>query len=175
MTRLTMITMKICEHHLKHHEYMYLLMVWMHKVSPILQIFFWHCIHSVDPENPLVHVNFPFVNGVQYADVVIPCKPTSKKVQLELIKDGDEVCRTMKRKCDFFFFFNQRIAFVWPKSFDTGKVLFLLWLEEHNDHESNQEIYAFNICKFNDSIMTFYDGCLHMFRSNTFLNIKCTN
>lgn len=45
----------------------------------------------LDPENPLVYVDFPFINAVQYADVVIPCKPTSKKVELELIKDGDRV------------------------------------------------------------------------------------
>lgn len=47
-------------------------------------------MHS-DPENPIVQINYPFVHGIQFEDVVIPCKPTSKKVQLELIKDGDVV------------------------------------------------------------------------------------
>lgn len=44
-----------------------------------------------DPQNPLVQVTNPLVNGAQYQDIVIPCKPTSKMWDIQLIKEGDEV------------------------------------------------------------------------------------
>lgn len=44
-----------------------------------------------DPRNPLVPVNNPFVNGAQYQEVTVPCKPSSKMWEVQLIKDGDEV------------------------------------------------------------------------------------
>lgn len=44
-----------------------------------------------DPQNPLVPVPNPFLNGAQYQDIVIPCKPSSKMWDIQLIKEGDEV------------------------------------------------------------------------------------
>lgn len=44
-----------------------------------------------DPQHPLVPIANPFVNGAQYQQVDIPCKPSSKRWKLQLIKDGDEV------------------------------------------------------------------------------------
>lgn len=49
----------------------------------------YFCI--TDPENPLVAVEIPMVQGNLYGHVNVPCKPTSKKVEVQLIKDGDEV------------------------------------------------------------------------------------
>lgn len=44
-----------------------------------------------DPQNPLVPVANPFLNGAQYQDITIPCKPSSKMWDIQLIKEGDEV------------------------------------------------------------------------------------
>lgn len=44
-----------------------------------------------DSDHPLANVNVPIVQGNRYEDVVIPCKPTSKNIEVQLIKDGDEV------------------------------------------------------------------------------------
>lgn len=44
-----------------------------------------------DPHNPLVEVMFPVIEGSQHQDVIIPCKPTSKRWEVKLIKEGDEV------------------------------------------------------------------------------------
>lgn len=49
------------------------------------------CFLIADPQHPLVPVANPFVNGAQYQEVDIPCKPSSKKWKIQLIKDGDEV------------------------------------------------------------------------------------
>ncbi|XP_053693410.1 vascular endothelial growth factor receptor 1 isoform X2 [Sabethes cyaneus] len=43
-----------------------------------------------DPDNPLVPVHV-VVSARQYEDVVIPCKPSSKDVQVELVKDEQEM------------------------------------------------------------------------------------
>ncbi|XP_058815149.1 vascular endothelial growth factor receptor 1 isoform X2 [Topomyia yanbarensis] len=43
-----------------------------------------------DPNNPLVPVN-PVVYARQYEDVVIPCKPSSKDIHVELVKDEQEM------------------------------------------------------------------------------------
>lgn len=43
-----------------------------------------------DQENPLVDV-IPFVSGFLYHDVTIPCKPTSKSVQVDLLQNGVKV------------------------------------------------------------------------------------
>ncbi|XP_058451061.1 vascular endothelial growth factor receptor 1 isoform X2 [Malaya genurostris] len=43
-----------------------------------------------DPDNPLVPVN-PVVYARQYEDVVIPCKPSSKDIHVELVKDEQEM------------------------------------------------------------------------------------
>lgn len=44
-----------------------------------------------DPSSPLVPVMHPVVFAQQYEDVVIPCKPSSKDVLVELVKDEQEV------------------------------------------------------------------------------------
>lgn len=44
-----------------------------------------------DPQHPIVKVDNPFLNGAQYQDIIIPCKPTSKMWDIQLIKEGDEV------------------------------------------------------------------------------------
>ncbi|GAB0098867.1 vascular endothelial growth factor receptor 1 [Sergentomyia squamirostris] len=43
-----------------------------------------------DPENLMVEYEHPMGTAVQYEDAVIPCKPTSRNVQVELIKGDDE-------------------------------------------------------------------------------------
>ncbi|XP_055592242.1 vascular endothelial growth factor receptor 1-like isoform X10 [Uranotaenia lowii] len=43
-----------------------------------------------DPDNPLVPIEHPVVTATQYEEVVIPCKPSSKDVQVELFKDEQE-------------------------------------------------------------------------------------
>lgn len=48
-------------------------------------------IISADPENLLVNNDYPMITGVQNDIIVIPCKPTSKNVPVQLIKDGDKV------------------------------------------------------------------------------------
>ncbi|XP_055548127.1 vascular endothelial growth factor receptor 1 isoform X2 [Wyeomyia smithii] len=44
-----------------------------------------------DPDSPLVPVLHTVVTATQYEDVVIPCKPSSKDVQVELVKDEQEM------------------------------------------------------------------------------------
>lgn len=46
----------------------------------------------------MVSNDYPMVTGEQNADIVIPCKPTSKNVAVKLIKDGEEV-NSYVRKC----------------------------------------------------------------------------
>lgn len=48
-------------------------------------------MYSTDPQHPIVKVDNPFLNGAQYQDIIIPCKPTSKMWEIQLIKEGDEV------------------------------------------------------------------------------------
>lgn len=45
----------------------------------------------LDPQHPLVPVSVPILQGNQHEDIVIPCKPTSKMWNIQLIKEGDEV------------------------------------------------------------------------------------
>lgn len=54
-----------------------------------LMIFFFGFV--ADPQHPIVKVDNPFLNGAQYQDIIIPCKPTSKMWDIQLIKEGDEV------------------------------------------------------------------------------------
>lgn len=56
----------------------------------ILWIIIWFIVVT-DPNHPLVPVSLPILNGAQYQDIVIPCKPTSKMWDVQLIKEGDEV------------------------------------------------------------------------------------
>lgn len=42
-------------------------------------------------DQQMVPVLNPVVHGVQYADVIIPCKPSSKDGMVELVKDEHEV------------------------------------------------------------------------------------
>ncbi|XP_031631901.1 vascular endothelial growth factor receptor 1-like isoform X3 [Contarinia nasturtii] len=43
-----------------------------------------------DPLHPLAEVSIPVVQGNQHQDIIIPCKPTSKKWDIKLIKEADE-------------------------------------------------------------------------------------
>lgn len=40
------------------------------------------------------------IQAIQYSEVIIPCKPTSKSVEVQLIKDDEEVC--IKFICLFY-------------------------------------------------------------------------
>lgn len=44
-----------------------------------------------DPQHPLAPVTYPVLQGNQHQDIVIPCKPTARKYEVQLIKEGDEV------------------------------------------------------------------------------------
>ncbi|XP_055641478.1 vascular endothelial growth factor receptor 1 isoform X2 [Toxorhynchites rutilus septentrionalis] len=44
-----------------------------------------------DPQTPLVPIQHPIVTANQYEEVVIPCKPSSKDVHVELVKDEQEM------------------------------------------------------------------------------------
>lgn len=46
--------------------------------------------HS-DPDNLLVEHPHPMVIGIQYEPFVVPCKPTSPRVKVELVKEDGEV------------------------------------------------------------------------------------
>lgn len=46
---------------------------------------------TVDQEHPLAPVSVPLIQGNQFEEITIPCKPTSQKVDVQLIKEGDEV------------------------------------------------------------------------------------
>lgn len=48
-------------------------------------------IDAIDPEHPIAPANIPFIQGNQFEEVTVPCKPTSKKWEVQLIKDEDEV------------------------------------------------------------------------------------
>lgn len=43
-----------------------------------------------DSENLLVHTT-PVIHSVQNSETIIPCKPTSKSVEVELLKDNEQV------------------------------------------------------------------------------------
>lgn len=58
--------------------------------------------HFTDIENLLVNNEYPMITGVQNDNIVIPCKPTSKNVAVQLIKDGDEV-NIYVRMLKYFF------------------------------------------------------------------------
>lgn len=58
-----------------------------------LNFFLFIC---VDKEHLLVHAE-PIVSGVLNSSLVIPCKPTSKDVKVELTKDFEEVCLIEKK------------------------------------------------------------------------------
>lgn len=59
-----------------------------------VQLFFTvHTFYS-DPQHPLVEDVIPIVEGNQHQSVLIPCKPTSKRWDIKLIKEGDEVNRS---------------------------------------------------------------------------------
>ncbi|XP_062547592.1 vascular endothelial growth factor receptor 1-like isoform X3 [Armigeres subalbatus] len=49
-----------------------------------------------DPKSPLVPVTHLVVSAQQYEDVVIPCKPSSKDVMVELVKDEQEYNKTYR-------------------------------------------------------------------------------
>lgn len=51
-----------------------------------------------------MNIDFPMITGVQNGDIVIPCKPTSKSVEVQLVKDGDKV-NLYVRMLSFFVFF----------------------------------------------------------------------
>lgn len=44
-----------------------------------------------DRRHPLVRVSIPILEGSLNEDIIVPCKPTSKKFEIQLIKDGNEV------------------------------------------------------------------------------------
>lgn len=48
----------------------------------------------LDPQHPLVEDVIPIIEGHQHQRVLIPCKPTSKRWEIKLIKEGDEVNRS---------------------------------------------------------------------------------
>lgn len=72
-----------------HHKYIYLLMV---SNKHFCEKYF-HITYSFnsDPRHPIAEQLVPIVSGVQDQEVIIPCKPTSKMVSVQLIKEGDEV------------------------------------------------------------------------------------
>lgn len=45
----------------------------------------------VDAEHPIVPVSIPLIQGNQFEDITIPCKPTSKQWEVQLFKENDEV------------------------------------------------------------------------------------
>ncbi|XP_055592250.1 vascular endothelial growth factor receptor 1-like [Uranotaenia lowii] len=55
-----------------------------HKASSIY-------IFVKDPNNPLVPIERPVVKAFPYEEIVIPCKPSSKNVKVELFKDEQEI------------------------------------------------------------------------------------
>lgn len=61
--------------------------------------------YFVDIENLLVNHDFPMITGNQNGDIIIPCKPTSKNVEVRLIKDGDEVNLYVRMLSIFCFLF----------------------------------------------------------------------
>lgn len=46
---------------------------------------------TADSEHPLAPVSVPLIQGNQFEEITIPCKPTSDKSDVQLIKEGDEV------------------------------------------------------------------------------------
>lgn len=46
-----------------------------------------------DPDNVFVET-FTVIHGIEKQTVIIPCKPTSKYVSVELMKDDEEVRRS---------------------------------------------------------------------------------
>jgi len=45
----------------------------------------------LDPDNKLYNPDQYLIFGKQNEPLIIPCKPTSPEVKVELVKDGDEV------------------------------------------------------------------------------------
>lgn len=57
-----------------------------------------------DPKSPIVPVSHTVVYAQQYEDVVIPCKPSSKDVIVELVKDEQEVISIEDTSCLMLLF-----------------------------------------------------------------------
>lgn len=45
---------------------------------------------SLDPDNVFIETQ-AVIHGTEKSTVIIPCKPTSKNVQVQLLKDDEEV------------------------------------------------------------------------------------
>lgn len=46
-----------------------------------------------DQRHPLVSASVPILQGNQYEEILIPCKPTSKNVDVQLFKEGNAVSK----------------------------------------------------------------------------------
>lgn len=46
--------------------------------------------HSIDPDNVFIETQ-AVIHGTEKSTVIIPCKPTSKNVIVQLLKDDEEV------------------------------------------------------------------------------------
>lgn len=60
-----------------------------------------------DRRHPLVGASVPALQGNQYEEILIPCKPTSKNFEVQLFKEGNVVC-------EIEIFFSSR--FINPKT-----------------------------------------------------------
>lgn len=48
-------------------------------------------VFAEDRRHPLVSVSVPDLEGNQFDELIIPCKPSSKNFEVQLFKEGDEV------------------------------------------------------------------------------------
>lgn len=83
--------------------FQFILLLYSMSMNNIYPHWNWHhwfifaFIFELDPQHPLAPVSIPILQGNQHQDIVIPCKPTSRKYDVKLIKEGDEVNLTSLR------------------------------------------------------------------------------
>lgn len=62
-------------------------------------------VYVEDRRHPLVRASVPIFEGNQYDEIIIPCKPTSKKFEVQLFKEGNQVSKKLPFLIVQFFFF----------------------------------------------------------------------